>query len=85
MKFSRPRSNIAVIDAPVPSELVSKYVQLGLLEKADAVIAAFVEWVGARYLVSANRHFLHELQATAFEVLDSAEFLARVHKPPPEE
>jgi hypothetical protein len=71
-------SNVAVVDQPVPYDLVTKYVQHGLPEKADAVIGAFVEWVGARYLISDNRHFLQELEATAFEVLSPAEFLAQV-------
>jgi len=62
----------------VPRDLVVKYEQLGLPEKADAVIGAFVEWVGARYLVSDNRHFLHDLQPGAFDVLTPAEFLARL-------
>jgi hypothetical protein len=68
--------NVAVIDEPVPRDLVVKYEQLGLPEKADAVIGAFVEWVGANYPVSDNRHFLHDLQAGAFEVLTPGEELA---------
>ena len=40
-------SNVVVIDEPVPRELVAEYTQVGLPEKADAVIGAFVEWVGA--------------------------------------
>ena len=70
--------NVVVVDEPVPRDLVAKYEQLGLPEKADAVIGAFVEWVGARYLVSDNRHFLQELQTAAFDVLSPAEFLARL-------
>jgi predicted nucleic acid-binding protein len=52
-------SNVVVIDEPVPRELVAKYEELGLPDKADAVIGAFVEWVGASYLLSENRHFRH--------------------------
>jgi hypothetical protein len=70
--------NASVIDEPVPRDLVAKYEQLGLPEKADAVIGAFVEWVGASYLISDNRHFLQELQSVAFQVLSPAEFLARL-------
>ena len=70
--------NAAVIDEPVPRDLVAKYEQLGLPEKADAVIGAFVEWVGGSYLISDNRHFLQELQPVAFQVLSPAEFLARL-------
>ena len=71
-------SNVAVIDEPVPRDLVAKYEQLGLPEKADAVIGAFVEWVEASYLISDNRHFLQELQSAAFQVLGPAEFMARL-------
>jgi len=35
--------NVVVVDEPVPRDLVAKYEQLGLPEKADAVIGAFVE------------------------------------------
>ena len=72
--------NVVVVDDPVPRELVAKYEQLGLPEKADAVIGAFVEWVGAKYLVTDNRHFLQELHSAAFEVLSPTEFLARLSK-----
>lgn len=51
-----------------------KYLELGLAEE-DAVIAAFTEWLGAKYLVSENRHFLEELKTEAFQVVDAAEFL----------
>jgi hypothetical protein len=30
----------------------------------------------ARYLISDNRHFLRDLQTTAYQVLDPAQFLA---------
>jgi len=71
-------SNVVVIDEPVPGELVTKYEQMGLPDKADAVIGAFAEWVGASYLISENRHFLQRLKAVAFEVVSPAEFLARL-------
>ena len=64
---------VVVVDEPVPRGLVAKYVQLGLPEKADAVIGAFVEWVGAAYLISDNRHFLQKLKPAAFRVLSPAE------------
>ena len=69
--------HVLVIDEPVPNDLVAEYERLGLPEKADAVIGAFVAWVGARYLVSDNRHFLQDLKCTTFEVLGPAQFLAR--------
>ncbi len=70
-------SQVKIVDVPVPVELVQKYVKLGLPEKADAFIGAFVEWQGARYLISDNRHFLAELSGSAFEVLSPEEFLYR--------
>jgi hypothetical protein len=65
------------VDEPVPQNFVAKYIELGLREKADALIGAFVEWVGAKYLVSDNRQFLEELETDAFEVVSPAEFLDR--------
>jgi len=66
-----------IVDEPIPLELVNKYVNLGLPEKADAFIGAFAEWMNVRYLISDNRHFLRELETDAFVVLDAAEFVSR--------
>ena len=66
-----------IVDEPAPAVLVSKYIGLGLRQKADAYIGAFTEWMGALYLVSDNRHFLRELSTDAFTVLDADEFLSR--------
>jgi predicted nucleic acid-binding protein len=71
---------VEVIDEPVPNDLVAKYIKLGLPEKADAFIGAFVECQGAQYLVSDNRHFLMELTGTAFEVLRPEEFLQHYYQ-----
>lgn len=68
-------SNVTVVDEPVPRELVTRYEALGLPEKADAVIGAFVEWVGASVLVSENRHFLQGLEGAPFKVLRPSEIL----------
>lgn len=68
---------LLIVDEPVPAELVTRYATLGLSEKADAVIGAFSEWVGAKYLISDNRHFLKELKTEAYEVLTPGEFLER--------
>jgi hypothetical protein len=57
-----------------PDELMLKYLELGLAEE-DAIIAAFSEWLGVKYLVSENRHFLEELETEAFQVVNAAEFL----------
>jgi len=46
-----------------------------LPEKADAFIGAFVEWQGAKYLISDNRHFLSDLSGATFKVLSPEEFL----------
>lgn len=67
--------NVTIVEDLVPTELVQKYVALGLREKADAVIGAFAEWQGAKYIISDNRHFLDELQINAFEVVSPEEFL----------
>ena len=66
-----------IIDEPVPRDLVLKYVELGLPEKADAFIGAFVDWMQITYLISANRHFLRNLRIETFRVLDPTEFRAR--------
>ncbi len=66
---------MTIIDEPVPAHLVAKYVALGLREKGDAFIGAFAEWQAASYLISDNRHFLVELQTTAFTVLNPEAFL----------
>ena len=66
-----------IIDEPVPRVLVETYSQRGLPEKADAFIGAFGEWMEVRYLISDNRHFLRDLQASPFTVLSPAEFLSR--------
>ena len=65
-----------IVEELTPSTLVSEYIGKGLPEKADAFIGAFAEWMSVRYLVSDNRHFLRDLQATAFRVLDPAAFTA---------
>ncbi len=71
----RQAPHVAIIDEPVPAELVQKYVALGLHEKADAIIGAFAEWQGAKYIISDNRHFLDELKSSAFEVVSPEDFL----------
>ncbi|MCK5328876.1 MAG: hypothetical protein KAR36_09745 [Candidatus Latescibacteria bacterium] len=71
---------VKVIDELVPPDLVAKYVDLGLPEKADALIGAFVEWQGAGVLISDNRHFLSDLAGAAFEVLRPDEFIRRSYR-----
>jgi len=64
-----------IIDEPIPSALVEKYINLGLPAKADAFIGAFAEWMNVSHLISENRHFIRDLQTTAFQVLNAAEFI----------
>ncbi len=75
--------NAVIIDEPVPRELVSKYLELGIPEKADAFIGAFVDWLQIPYLISANRHFLRNLQIEAFRVLNASEFQANLREDMP--
>jgi predicted nucleic acid-binding protein len=65
-----------IVDELAPGALVNEYAGKGLPEKADAFIGAFAEWMHADYLISDNRHFLRDLQATAFRVADPATFIA---------
>jgi predicted nucleic acid-binding protein len=74
-KLLNQSAHFAIIEEPVPKELVQKYIALGLKEKADAVIGAFAEWQGVNYIISDNRHFLDELQSNAFKVVNPEEFL----------
>jgi len=60
---------IATIDEDflIPFELGAKYEIKGLKE-ADALIAAYTEWVGADVLVTENRHFLNRYRGLPFKV-----------------
>lgn len=66
-------------DHLVPQHLSIEYKKRGLKD-ADALIAAFTEWIGAQYLVSENRHFLRELKTKPFIVLPAEEFLKVLRK-----
>lgn len=68
-------AHVSIVEEPVPVKLVQKYINLGLPEKADAVIGAFAEWQGVRFIISDNRHFLNELHSDAFDVITPEEFL----------
>lgn len=61
-------------DFLVPFEIGVKYEVRGLKE-ADALIAAFAEWVGADALVTENRHFLNRHPDLPFTVLTAEECL----------
>lgn len=66
-----------VIYEPVPDQYVKKQRALGL-SKEDSIIAGFTEWIGAKFLVTENRHFLKGYHSRSFEILDSKEFLKRL-------
>jgi len=57
-------------DFLIPFELGFRYEMLGLKE-ADALIAAYAEWVGADILVSENRHFLAKHSNLSFRILNA--------------
>jgi len=57
----------------VPYELGVKYEHLGL-KSGDAFIAAYTEWIGADYLITENRDFLH-LVHLPFTVIKADPFL----------
>ena len=62
--------HVTVLWSDPPEELILKYIKLGFAEE-DAAIAACVEWVGAEYLISENRHFLSRSEQVAFEIADA--------------
>jgi len=61
-------------DCLIPFELGAKYEKKGLKD-ADALIAAFTEWVGAEVLITENRHFLNRCADLPFKVLSAKEYL----------
>jgi predicted nucleic acid-binding protein len=61
-------------DIIVPFELGAKYESRGL-KPADALIAAYAEWVGADGLVTENRHFLSRQSNLPFKVLTAEKCL----------
>lgn len=58
----------------IPFELGAKYETKGLKE-ADALIAAYTEWVEADVLVTENRHFLTNHRNLPFKVLTAEKCL----------
>lgn len=71
-KFIKFINIFATIDEDflIPFELGFRYEVRGLKE-ADALIAAYAEWVGADVLVSENRHFLSRNPNLPFKVLNA--------------
>lgn len=69
--------NIEIIKtSDIPVSLLEKYQSRGL-KQADASIAAFVEWTGAKYLISENRDFLKGLRVEEFKILSAKQFLSK--------
>jgi hypothetical protein len=60
--------------ALAPLNLVQKWEKQGA-KKGDAVIAAHLETNNIPYLISENRHFLHEIADLPFKVLSSKKLL----------
>lgn len=61
-------------DIIVPFDTGIKYEQMGL-KPADAMIAAYTEWIGAAVLISENRHFLSRQTHLPFKVLTAEKTL----------
>jgi len=69
------RMDMDVLDeSGIPHTLIEKYVSKGL-KPADALIAAFTEWVNADLLISENRHLVRELKPEGFKVLQAKDFI----------
>jgi hypothetical protein len=80
-KFYLPFSHYpyaTIVDDLVPYEFVNKYIELGLREKGDAFIGGFAEWQKIDFLISDNRHFVRQLQTTAFKICDPNSFLQQI-------
>jgi predicted nucleic acid-binding protein len=61
-------------DFLIPFEMGAKY-EAKELKEADALIAAYAEWVGADALVTENRHFLSRHPDLPFKILTAEECL----------
>jgi len=61
-------------DFLIPFELGAKYEAKGL-KPADALIAAYTEWIGANVLITENRHFLSRQTDLPFKVLTAHDTL----------
>ena len=63
----------------IPFELGAKYEAKGF-KPADALIAAFAEYVGADVLVSENRHFLLHASDLSFKILSAEKCLTFIRR-----
>jgi uncharacterized protein (DUF2164 family) len=75
-RFFRFINAFATIDEDffIPFEFGARYETMGFKE-ADALIAAYTEWVGAKALVTENRHFLTRNPALPFKVITTQKCL----------
>jgi hypothetical protein len=71
--YNRP--NVTILWADPPEDLLLSYTAIGFAEE-DAAIAASAELIGARYLISENRHFLQHREGLPFETIDAQTALA---------
>ncbi len=62
----------------VPRATFEKYRQKSRLKQADALIAAFADFMKVDYIVSENRHIYRGLKATGFVALTAQDFLALI-------
>ena len=66
--------------AEVPKATFQRYQQQSRLKHADALIAAFADYMKVDYLVSENRHIYRSLKATGFITLTAQGFLDLVEE-----
>ncbi len=59
----------------VPKTTFHKYRQQKSLKQADALIAAFADFMKVDYIVSENRHIYRDLKTTGFITLTAQSFL----------
>jgi predicted nucleic acid-binding protein len=71
---NRYPDRIDILWNKVELSLIRKYQQLGC-KLGDAIIAAHVEAMNVKTLVSENRHFLEEIKGLPFRVLSAKDLL----------
>jgi len=59
----------------VPKATFQKYRHQKRLKQADALIAAFADYMKVDYIVSENRHIYRDLKASGFVTLTAEDFL----------
>ena len=69
----------AILGQP-PRATFQKYVRQKRLKQADALIAAFADFMKVDYIVSENRHIYRDLKATDFVTLTAQDFLDLVEE-----